>query len=65
VVLHDVCTLRWSGCLRVWALVRQLAYKAGVGLPLQPDDPGRRCPDITRARRLLDWRGWRTGCSER
>jgi hypothetical protein len=34
VVLHDVCTLRWSGCLRVWALLRQLAYEAGVDLPV-------------------------------
>jgi len=24
-------------------------------LPLPPDDPGRRCPDITKARRLLGW----------
>jgi UDP-glucuronate decarboxylase len=23
--------------------------------PLPPDDPGRRCPDITRARRILKW----------
>lgn len=34
VVLHDVCTLRWSGCLRVWALVRQLTHEAGVDLPV-------------------------------
>ncbi|MBS1251285.1 MAG: UDP-glucose 4-epimerase [Anaerolineales bacterium] len=26
-----------------------------VHQPLPPDDPTRRCPDITRARRLLDW----------
>ena len=26
-----------------------------VERPLPPDDPQRRCPDITRARRLLDW----------
>jgi UDP-glucuronate decarboxylase len=26
-----------------------------VSLPLPPDDPVRRCPDIAKARRLLDW----------
>jgi uncharacterized protein len=34
VVLHDVSTLRWRGCLRVWARLRQLALEAGVELPV-------------------------------
>lgn len=29
--------------------------QAPVFLPLPPDDPGVRCPDITAARRFLDW----------
>ena len=30
--------------------------KAGVVFrPLPPDDPTQRCPDITRARQLLNW----------
>jgi predicted deacetylase len=34
VVLHDVSTLRWPGCLRVWGLLQQLALEAGVDLPV-------------------------------
>jgi UDP-glucuronate decarboxylase len=39
-------------------LVRRLcgSQSAIVSRPLPPDDPTRRCPDITRARKLLD--GW-------
>lgn len=44
----------------VLELARQVLRLTGSAspiehLPLPPDDPGRRCPDIGRARRLLNW----------
>ncbi len=43
--------------MEVALLVRELvgAQVPIVHLPLPPDDPSRRCPDITKARRLLGW----------
>jgi nucleoside-diphosphate-sugar epimerase len=43
--------------LELAQLVLQLAESPSVikYLPLPTDDPSRRCPDITRARRVLGW----------
>lgn len=46
-----------TSVLDVAAVVNRIARSdAGVRfLPAAPDDPRRRCPDVGRARRLLDW----------
>lgn len=43
--------------LEIALLIRELcgAQVPIVHLPLPPDDPSRRCPDISKARRLLGW----------
>jgi len=46
--------------ITVSELAEIVAEVAGVGLkvvraPLPPDDPTRRCPDVTRAKEMLDW----------
>jgi UDP-glucuronate decarboxylase len=58
--VHEPVNLGNPGEFTIGELAEEVARACGVGAkvkycPLPSDDPKQRCPDITRARELLDW----------